>query len=74
MSNHGQILERYTFPNWIRVVSRLALAPKLKQRKTMPSAVIPVMEFLANPEDGQGMVLLWFDNTSKVLFNLRWYS
>ena len=40
----------------------------------MPVIILPALKFLANPEDSQGMVLLWFDNTSKVLFNLRWYS
>ena len=61
VSNHGQVLERYTFPNWVRVVYRL------NRKKKIPSVVVPqdnetfgVTGFLTNSEHSQGMLLLWF--------------
>ena len=71
MSNHGQILERYTFPNLFKIVHH-------QKKKKVPAAMTPqdnetsrVMEFLDNSEDSQGMLLLWSIVHLRSHFNLR---
>jgi len=60
ISNCGQILERHTFPNWLRVVSRL------NRERCIPPATIyqsgetfTATEFSVNSEDSRSMLLLW---------------